>query len=421
MLARGLSCPCESRAEDWPQWRGPNRDGVYHETGLLETFPAEGLKVRWRVPVGWGFSSPVVAQGRVVVADAQLDEPNVDERVLCFDEVTGESLWTWSHQAVYPDWEFIPGQEQGPNGTPIVAEGKVYALGPLGHRLFCLAAGSGELLWKKNLEETYQIDSTAAISTSPLIEGKLLILLIGGKPEASVVAFDKDSGDEVWKCLGEDAAHSSPIVITAGGTRQLIVWTLESVTALDPATGVIHWSEKFHAGGSASVVATPVFSENRLLVNGLMLKLDAERPRASVMWPARPPQRLLTSTSTALLRGDFLFGCESSGQLVCRDATTGKQVWETDQATDSNHGGTTSIHLTLNGDSVLLFNDRGELIRARLTAEGYHEISRVALIEPTYTFSGHKVAWSPPAYANRHVFVRSDKELKCASLTANPE
>lgn len=409
------------RADEWPQWRGPNRDGVYAETGLLESFPAEGLKVRWSVPVGWGFSSPVVAQGRVLVTDARLENPNVREQVLCFDEVTGKSLWTYSNQAVYPDWEFVPGQEQGPNGTPIIKDGKVYALGPLGHRLFCLEAASGALLWKKDLAGEYGIDESAAISASPLIEGQLLIVLIGGMPDAGVVALDKDSGKEVWKSLNEYVAHSSPIVITSGGARQLIVWTLNSVTALDPATGKPYWREKFNAGGSASVVSTPVFSDNRLLVNGLMLKLDAEKPSASVLWPARPPQRFLTSTSTALLRGDYLFCGESSGELVCREASTGKEVWQTDKATDSKYGARTSIHLTVNGDSVLLFNDRGELIRARLTAEGYHEISRVALIEPTYPSSGRKVAWSSPAYANRHVFVRSDKELKCASLAANPE
>src|SRR5579863_5234626 len=113
MLAMLLLPARSGHADDWPQWRGPNRDGVYHETGLLETFPAEGLKVGWRVAVGWGFSSPVVAQGRVFVSDAQLEDPHVREQVHCFDEATGKSLWTWSQELVYPDWVFTPGQEQG--------------------------------------------------------------------------------------------------------------------------------------------------------------------------------------------------------------------------------------------------------------------------------------------------------------------
>lgn len=412
----GWLCSVEARAEDWPQWRGPNRDGVYRETGLFETFPPEGLKQRWRVPVGWGFSSPVIANGRVFISDSQLNRPVVQERVLCFDEATGKQLWMYCHEANYPEWAFAPGQEPGPNATPVVADGKVYAPGPLGHRLFCLEAGTGALLWDTDLAEKYQIEVTAAISASPLIEGKLLILLIGGKPDACVVVLDKDSGQEVWKSLDESAAHSSPIVVTAGAHRQLIVWTLQSVTGLNPATGIAYWREKFNAGGSSSVVSTPVFSGNRLLVNGLMLRLDAETPGVSLLWPTRPQQRFLASTSTGLLLGDYLYCGEKSGLLVCRDANTGEQVWQTDKVTDSQYEATTSIHMTANGDSALLFNDRGELIRARLTPEGYHEISRVPLIEPTYSSSGRKVVWAAPAYANRHVFARNEKELICASL-----
>jgi outer membrane protein assembly factor BamB len=408
--------PLALPADDWPQWRGPNRDGVFAETGLLETFPAEGLKVRWRAEVGWGFSSPVIAQGRVFVSDARLQEPKILEQVLCFDEATGKSLWTFSHPTTWPDWAFVPGQEALPNGTPLVQDGKVYSLGPMGHRLFCLAAASGKLLWKKDLREEYQIDETAGLSASPLIEGKLLIVLTGGKPSAGVVALDKDTGEEVWKALDEYVAHSSPIVINSDGKRQLIVWTLESVSSLDPVTGQPYWREKFKAGGSSSVVSTPVFSANRLLINGLMLELNADKPAAKVLWPNRPQQRLLCSTSTPLLLGDYVYGGESSGKLVCRDASTGKEIWQTDKATDAKYGSTTSMHLTLNGDSVLLFNERGELIRARLTPEGYHELSRTSLIEPTYGSSGRKVVWAAPAFANRHVFVRSDKELKCISL-----
>ena len=113
-----------------------------------------------------------------------------------------------------------------------------------------------------------------------------------------------------------------------------------------------------------------------------------------------------------------MFSAKTSGELVCLEAGTGKQVWLTNTVTSSGNG--SSIHLTVNGDSVLLFNDRGELIRARLTAQGYHEISRVALLAPTHSFGGRKVAWTPPAYANRHVFARNDEELICASLAVEP-
>ena len=406
-------------AEDWPQWRGPNRDGVWSETGIAETFPAGGLNIRWRAPVGFGFSSPVVAQGRVYVTDSQLEPPKVRDRVLCFDEATGQPLWTYSSEASYPDWAFTPGQESSPCATPIVRDGRVYAPGSLSHRLYCLETANGHLLWQKDLAKEYGIEETASICSSPLIDGDFLILLIGGKPGACVVAFDRKSGKETWRSLDEAAAHSSPIIITAGGTRQLIVWTLQSVTALDPATGKPYWRERFPLG-SSSVVATPVFSNNRVLISGLMLKLDADKPVMTVLWPEKLSQRVLNSTSTALLRDEFLYSLESSGDFVCREAGTGRQIWQTDKVTDRRNAASASVHLTVNGDSVLLFNDLGELIRARLDGEGYHEISRTVLIEPSHPSGGRKVTWAAPAFANGHAFARSNTEIVCASLQKTP-
>jgi outer membrane protein assembly factor BamB len=118
------------------------------------------------------------------------------------------------------------------------------------------------------------------------------------------------------------------------------------------------------------------------------------------------------------LQGDHLYSAKSSGELVCLEASTGKQVWESTRVTDLKNGA--SIHLTLNGNSVLLYTDKGELIRAQLTSQGYREMSRVALLEPTMPFGDRKVAWPPPAYANGHIFVRNGKELICASLAARP-
>jgi outer membrane protein assembly factor BamB len=409
-----LPLPCASLlAEDWPQWRGPHRDGVCGETGLLESFPAEGLKVRWRVPVGWGFSSPVVAQGRVYLADSELAKPNARERLHCWDETTGKALWTFSYEVAYEDWAFDPRQQIGPVATPIVQNGKVYSLGRLGH-LFCFDTRNGDVLWQKNLETDYHVAFSPGMP-SPLIEGDLLILFIGGKPGACVVALNKDTGKEVWKALDESLTFSSPIVISSGGKKQLIVWTQESVTSLDPAAGTTYWRERLLTS-SEYAVSTPVFHKDRLLIGGLMLQLDADKLASTVLWPASkaPARRVFSHTSTALFRGDHLFSAKSSGELVCVEARTGKQVWESDKVTYLKNGA--SIHLTPNGDSVLLYTDRGELIRAQLTSAGYKEISRVAVLEPTFPFAGRNVAWSPPAYANRHIFARNSKELICASL-----
>jgi outer membrane protein assembly factor BamB len=404
-------------ADDWPQWRGPDHDGVWRKTGLVQSFPAGGLKVRWRAPIGWGYSSPVVAQGRAYLADSWLVKPKATERLHCFAETTGKRLWTHTYDVAYGDWAFDPTQEIGPVATPIVRKGKVYTLGRLGH-LCCIDAAKGEVVWQRNLQKDYQV-AFAPGAPSPLIEDDLLILFIGGKPEACVVALHKDTGKEIWKVLDESMTFSSPIVITAGGKQQLIVWTQQSVTSLDSATGKTWWRQRLLTSPDYAV-STPVFHKHRLLIGGMMFQLEKDKPAAKVLWPdsKAPTRRIYSHTSTALFRGDCLFTARSSGELICVEASTGKQLWESAKVTDLKNGA--SIHLTPNGDTVLLYTDRGELIRARLTCEGYQEISRARVLEPTMPFGGRKVAWAPPAYDNGHIFARNGKELICASLRAEP-
>ena len=403
--------------EDWPQWRGPARDSVWNEAGLLESFPATRLKVRWRVPVGWGFSSPVVDQGRVYLADSEVVKPKAKERLHCLDERTGKPLWTHDYDVAYEDWAFDPAQETGPVATPIVRSGKIYTVGRLGHVL-CLDARTGDVLWQKNLEKDYGV-KFAPGTPSPLIDGELLILFVGGKPEACIVALNKDTGKEVWKALDESLTFSSPIVIASGGKKQLIVWTQESVTSLDPANGDTWWQQRLLTS-SDYAVSTPVFHKDRLLIGGMMFQLHSDKPDATVLWPASkaPARRIYSHTSTALFRGDHLYSAKSTGELVCVDASTGKQVWESTKVTDMKSGA--SIFLTPNRDSVLLYTSQGELIRAQLTPQGYKEISRVAVLAPTFPFAGRNVAWSAPACANRCIFARNGKELVCASLAVEP-
>jgi outer membrane protein assembly factor BamB len=412
-----LVLPTVGRGDDWPQWRGPEGNGAWNEKGVLHSFPADGLKVSWRATVGPGYSSPVVANGRVYITYARMNPPKATECVDCLDEATGKVLWSFCYPADYPEYAFKPPPGMGPTATPVVRVGKVYALGSMGH-LHCLDAASGKVVWEKRLDQEYGAKEFNC-NSSPVVEGKLVILFVGVKPGASVVALDKDSGKEVWKALDDQSTNSTPTVMTHDGTRQVVVWTQQSVSALEASTGRLVWRFPLETTRDVAI-PTPVAHENLLLVGGLMLELGSGRSGARVLWPqVRPVQRrILSVTSTGMIRDGCVYSARLTGALVCLDAKTGKQIWETDKVTGTGNG--SSIHLTPNAEDVFLYTDRGDLIVAKLSAQGYREISRAHLIDPTTPYSGRNVIWPPPAYANRHVFVRSDRELVCASLEAKP-
>lgn len=403
-------------AADWPQWRGPNRDGVWAEAGIRDSLPTNGLVPKWKVPVGYGYSSPVIADGKLYLSDLVVDKPVVHERVRCLNARTGKQLWLTQRDATPPDWFFVPDQMRGPGPTPIIHRGRVYSISN-STVLECLDAKTGKVLWKHDLTAEYQLPPSS-LDASPLVDGNLLIASIGGKPGAGVVAFDLVTGREVWKALNEYATWSSPVIVSAGGVRQLIVWMRQSVTSLNPTNGAVYWREPTVSGGSPgfSAVSTPVIRGDRLLVSGLMFQLDRDRPAAKVLWPdtASGTRRILSDTSTPLLRGDFIYSPRSGGTFVCLEAATGKERWQTNAVTDLQRGA--GAHLIPNGSSLFLFTDQGDLIRVELTPAGYRELGRTHLIDPTSPLFEKKFAWSAPSLANRNLYVRNDRELRCYSL-----
>jgi outer membrane protein assembly factor BamB len=413
-----LLCTARMPAADWPQWRGTSRDGVWRETGIVKSIPRTGLKVRWRAKIGRGYSGPVVADGRVFVTD-QVFNPEV-ERVLCFEEATGNPIWTHSYPVDYEHMEY----GNGPRASPTVHDGKVYTLGTQ-LDLCCLNAATGKLLWQKDLEQEYDASMPRyGASAAPLVEGEFLIVCVGGQPEASVVAFDRNTGEERWKALDDQPAYSAPIVIDGGGCRQAIVWTADNIVSLNPTTGEVYWKEKWKTGfDAAQVVATPVLHKDRLLFvmawnrGSKMLKLDSEKPAASVLWRTR--SRPTTTFSTPFMIDDDHFcSIDNVGGLCCQDANSGDELWRTTEAAGS--GALGQAHLTPNGNRVFIFNQRGQLISARLTPEGYDETGRTLLVEPTAAFRAQgPIAWAHPAYANKHVIARNDRVLVSASLDAD--
>ena len=251
-------------AADWPQWRGPHRDGTWNETGIVSSFPSTGLIPKWEVPVGFGYSTPVVSNGKLYLSDLVVENSNVCERVLCFNARSGKRVWMTQHDTSAPDWFFNPAQMRGPGSTPIIHHGRVYAISMF-FVLKCLDARSGTVIWKRDLATEYQLPPSS-LDASPLVDGNLLIVPIGGKPAAGGVAFDLLTGREVWKALDQAATWSSPVIVYAGGCRQLIVWMRQSVTSLNPTNGAVYWSEPTVSGGSPgfAAVSTPVINGDRL-------------------------------------------------------------------------------------------------------------------------------------------------------------
>ena len=409
-----------SIAADWPQWRGPNRDGTWTDSGILSRFPQAGLLPKWNVPVGYGFSSPIITNGILYLSDLVVEKRIAHERLLCLSARSGKRVWMTEHEISPPDWFFTPAQTRGPGATPIIHQGRVYTVSTFAV-LQCFDARTGAVLWKRDLVADYQLPPSS-LDASPLIDGEVLILSIGGKPEAGVVAFDLKTGREVWKALSESATWSSPVIVSAGGTRQLIVWMRQSVTSLNPTNGAVYWHEPTVSGGSPgfSAVSTPVIQGDRLLVSGLMFQLAATQPAAKVLWPDTPSgtRRILSDTSTPFFQGDYIYSPRSGGVFVCLEAATGREVWQTNSVTALRQGA--CVHFIPNGTSLFLLTDQGDFIRAQLTPGGYRELGRIHVIDPTSPLFEHSFAWAAPTFANRCIFVRNDRELRCYSLAEIP-
>ncbi len=410
-------------ADDWPQWRGPRRDGVWRESGIVERFSSPELKIQWRAPVASGYSGPTVAHGRVYVTD-RLEDPAEVERVHCFDAATGEKVWSHEYPVLYGKI----GYTAGPRAAVTIDNGKAYSLGAVG-QLLCFDAAKGDVLWSKDLAQLYKISMPIwGIACSPLVEGDLVIVVAAGE-EATLAAFDKNTGQERWTSLNDKAQYSAPIVIDQAGKRVLVCWTGENVVGLNPQTGDVYWRHPMKVVNMPIGVATPVTDGKRLFVSSfydgsLMLRLlDNGGPAVEQIWREKGKNEIETAAlhcmiSTPVLDGDYVYGVDSYGQLRCLNADTGERIWESQKAVPKARWG--NIHMVRHQDRFVMFNERGELIFARLSPAGYEEISRTKLLEPTtgqLDRGGRGVCWAHPAFANKHVYARSDKELVCASLT----
>lgn len=409
-------------ADDWPQWGGPQRDLVWREKGIVRTLPEGGLLPRvWSAPVGEGYSGPAVAGGRVLVTDlVDRKAGKATERALCLDAADGKLLWTYAWPV-----EYGIAYPAGPRATPVVDGDRVYIAGAVGD-LACLEVATGTVVWKKNVTTDYGGNlPTWGLSASPLVDGDQLIAVAGGKGGALLVSFDKKTGKELWKAIDSpEVGYVPPVIFTFGGLRQLIQWHPRGVTSLDPATGAVLWEVPFKAKVGL-VIATPRQVGSRLFVtafyNGpMMLEVAADGKSASVAWKGKSENEMKTDglhsiMSTPWMTETNIYGVCSYGQLRGLDAKTGARLWETRQPT--GEGRWWNAFIVPHEDRYFLHNEQGDLIIAAMSPEGYQELGRAKLVEPTRKVGTRMTIWSHPAFAMKSVFARNDKEIVRVDLS----
>lgn len=418
------------KGDDWPQWMGPKRDNVWREDGILEKFPRGGPKIVWRTPIAAGYAGPAVAGGKVYVTDRVLakgttnpDDPfdtkqkvASTERVLCLDAKTGKEIWKHEYECPYQI-----SYPAGPRCTPTVHEGKVYTLGAMGN-LICFEADTGKILWQKDFLKEYRTKPALwGYAAHPLIDGKKLVTLVGGAG-SHVVAFDKDTGKEIWKAGTMPAQGYSPVMITeAGGKRQMIVAAPKAVYSVNPETGEQYWITPF-SDDFGYAVMTPMRVGDHLFVAGfpeknVLVKLTADKPGIEVIFHNRKKTAIYPGAVQPFLLDGLLYGYDDSGIMYAAELPSGKRVWEEmgPVGGDKPKGSETAFPVQ-NGDRFFFFAETGHLAIGRLTPKGYEEIDRAKVIEPTNTALGRKVVWCAPAYAGKKMFVRNDREIICVDL-----
>jgi outer membrane protein assembly factor BamB len=339
------------------------------------------------------------------------------ERLHCLDAATGKTLWLHAYDAPYKI-----SYPCGPRATPTVADGKVYLLGAEG-QLTCLDAVTGTVVWAKALKEAYKTDSPQwGFCGHPLVDGSKLICSVGG-PGSGVVAFDKETGKELWRAVSARApTYCPPSIIQAGGTRQLIVWDPDKLNSLNPENGQAYWSQPLQPGYDMSIMAPQQYG-NKLFASGIgrvgaLYNLDESKPAATLAWVGTAKSAVYAANATPLIHDGTIYGVDcDTGFLMAVELETGKRLWETAKPYGAerrlNHG---TAFLVRHAHGFFLFAETGDLVLAQLSPQEYREISRFHILEPTGECFGRPVVWSHPAFADKCCFVRNDKELVCVSL-----
>jgi outer membrane protein assembly factor BamB len=399
---------------DWPQWRGPRRDGTWRGPKLPERLDAK-LPVEWEVAIGGGYAGVIVSAGKCLVFDkvGTKNDSKELERILCFDAKNGKQIWSHEYEQAYGDLAY----GNGPRAAPTVYDGRVYSLGALG-KLTCLNLKNGKQIWSKDLIADFNgRPPTWGYSASPLVyhssdskQIDLLIVVAGGTDQRGVLAFDLKSGELVWKRLDDKAGYSWPVVVKRKSGDQLVYWSPSHIRGLAANTGKLLWSVPYKVAEGVSI-ATPIVHDNIALVCGYWagsraIKLAGTPSNTKLLWEENRYLRGLMSQP--LYKDGLVYLLDKQYGITCFELKTGKKLWDDkNQLTPRGRNPQASLCWIGDSDRILALNAEGELILARCNKTGYTEFSRSKIIDPT---------WAHPAYSGNRIYARSDSKIVCVRL-----
>ena len=389
-------------AQDWPQWRGPNRDGVVASFTAPKVWP-DKLKTVWRVQAGIGHSSPVVAGRRVYLHSRQEE----NEVASCFDLDTGKLIWHDSYPTPYTMNPAAMGHGKGPKSTPLVYENKLYTFGISGI-LSCYDATAGKLKWRKEFSKQFKATSPLfGSATSPIAHNGLVIVHVGGHDSGALIAFNADTGEMKWSWKGDGPGYASPIVFGSGATAQIVTQTQKSIAGFSPQTGEQLWRIPFETEYVQNII-TPVVYKQTLIFSGLDKGTMAVRViRVAGKWQAvtnwqNPDVSMYMSSPVA--SGDYLFGLshKRKGQFFCIDARTGKTLWTSDGRVGDNAA------IVAAGEFLFLLTDAAELLVARSHAILFEVLKKYSVADsPT---------WAHPVVTNKGILIKDRTTLALLSF-----
>lgn len=395
----GLSLAVQ--AEDWPQWRGPRRDGTISSSAAPSAWP-EQLKLRWKVTVGEGHASPILAGARIFVFARQQG----NEVVSSIDSGSGKIVWQQSYAVPYTMNPAAERHGPGPKSTPVAADGRLYTFGISGI-LTCWDAVTGAVRWRKEFSKQYRQTLLYGTAMSPVVDGNLVIAHVGGHDDGALTAFDAESGEVRWRWTGDGPAYASPIVVDLGGLRQVVTETQNNIAAVSTVSGKLLWEIPFTTEYVQNI-PTPLFEHGLLIFSGLSKGIIGIRANANGgKWSGETAWRntdLSMYMSSPVAEGDLLFGFSQykKGQFFCADARSGATRWTSPPRQGDNAA------VLISGEHLILLKDDAELIIARATAKAFEPLRRYTVADsPT---------WAHPLVMKNGVVIKDATTLSLWAL-----